>query len=281
MGDPLCGILLALEYSKKQYDDGMKVVYEAANNIEAYLLKSRLEYEQILSWITGEYLQGGVGDLQVHGLARVMVTDADAERARRVIRDYESEVYSGLAPIEFVLTGSSRSEMESLFGMLASHPDVCLLAAEGMTITAATAAGASVQQEEAGSIRAGYHKQFRHCRTDAIRGEFNLDYCTNAEAIHCLHNYNPSARIVILVTNESQADYLLSVFHADQVLVLKADDMSRSVVEAVHAVNDFLGIDRKDNVGASGGLLSDLTGSTAGSLPALFRWLRSLLPRGL
>jgi len=49
-----------------------------------------LEQEGIQGRVDGEYLPGGVGELQAIDLVRVMVDESDYERARQVIREWEA-----------------------------------------------------------------------------------------------------------------------------------------------------------------------------------------------
>ncbi len=74
-------------------------VYEAANSVEANLIKNLLEQAAVPSRVDGEYLQGGIGEIQAHGLVRVVVNDEDYERARAVIDDWNAtEVASEAEP---------------------------------------------------------------------------------------------------------------------------------------------------------------------------------------
>lgn len=74
----------------------MKSVYEASTALDAHMILNLLEQEGIAGRVDGEYLTGGVGELQAINLVRVMVEDADAEQARRIIRDWEAiEVANG------------------------------------------------------------------------------------------------------------------------------------------------------------------------------------------
>lgn len=66
-------------------------VFEAANSLEAHMILNLLEQEGIHGRIDGEYLQGGIGELQVIGLVRVMVEEADMTLARAVIGTWESQ----------------------------------------------------------------------------------------------------------------------------------------------------------------------------------------------
>lgn len=72
----------------------MKKIYDANNNIEANLLKNILEQEGIEAHISGEYLQGGMGELPAMGLISIMVEDEDQLRAEKVVRDWERGEYA-------------------------------------------------------------------------------------------------------------------------------------------------------------------------------------------
>jgi hypothetical protein len=63
----------------------MQIIYEASNSIEAHMLKSMLEQEGIPSFIEGEYLQGGVGDLPANNLVRLLVVESDFAKAKSFI----------------------------------------------------------------------------------------------------------------------------------------------------------------------------------------------------
>jgi hypothetical protein len=68
----------------------MKSVYECSTALAAHMILNLLEQEGIEGRVDGEYLPGGVGELQAINLVRVMVDDADYERAGQVIRDWEA-----------------------------------------------------------------------------------------------------------------------------------------------------------------------------------------------
>lgn len=65
-------------------------VYESSTALEAHMIKNLLENEGISSQIEGEYLQGGVGDLQTMGIIRLLVDDADHTKARTIIDQWEA-----------------------------------------------------------------------------------------------------------------------------------------------------------------------------------------------
>jgi len=68
----------------------MKVVYEAANGIEAHMIVHMLQQAGIFGRVEGEYLQGAMGELPATGNVRVCVNADAADAARRVIADWEA-----------------------------------------------------------------------------------------------------------------------------------------------------------------------------------------------
>jgi len=75
----------------------MKKVYEASTALEAHMIKNLLESEGIDSRVDGEYLQGGVGELQAIGIVRVVVEESDYDAAKNIIDQWESrQVTSGV-----------------------------------------------------------------------------------------------------------------------------------------------------------------------------------------
>ena len=65
-------------------------LYEAANGFDAHLVLDLLQYEGLTARIDGEYLQGGIGDLQAFGMIRVMIKESDYERGKDVIKKWEN-----------------------------------------------------------------------------------------------------------------------------------------------------------------------------------------------
>ncbi|HSD16936.1 MAG TPA: DUF2007 domain-containing protein [Thermomonas sp.] len=63
----------------------MRTVYEAANLIDAHLVRQALEAEGIPAFVRGEALTGGMGDLGVFGLLAVMVPGAAWAQARGLV----------------------------------------------------------------------------------------------------------------------------------------------------------------------------------------------------
>ena len=68
----------------------MKVVYEASNSLEGHMIANLLEQANIFAQVGGDYLQGGVGELQAFGLVKVRVNSDDFEQAREIVRQWEA-----------------------------------------------------------------------------------------------------------------------------------------------------------------------------------------------
>lgn len=67
----------------------MKIVYQAANIIEAHLVSGLLQAHEIPAFVSGHYLQGGVGEIAPNGFANVSVADENVSRAIQVVTEYE------------------------------------------------------------------------------------------------------------------------------------------------------------------------------------------------
>lgn len=71
-------------------ETAMKIVYRAADILEAHIVSGMLTASGIDAYVAGHYLQGAVGDLPPFGLAHVSVPDDDFDAAIAVIKAYES-----------------------------------------------------------------------------------------------------------------------------------------------------------------------------------------------
>lgn len=69
----------------------MHTVYRAQNNLDAHLIKNLLEQQGINSFIHGEFLQGGMGELPAGSLIQVQVNNDDVQQALAIIADWEQE----------------------------------------------------------------------------------------------------------------------------------------------------------------------------------------------
>lgn len=68
----------------------MRTVFEAANAVEAHMVRDLLKQEGIVAHIHGEHLQGAMGELPAAGLVRLVVDEADYPRGRAVIEQWEA-----------------------------------------------------------------------------------------------------------------------------------------------------------------------------------------------
>jgi hypothetical protein len=65
----------------------MKVVYEAANLIDAHLVRHALEAVEIPVFLKGEALLGGMGELPLFGVVQVCVPAVVWPQARDIVED--------------------------------------------------------------------------------------------------------------------------------------------------------------------------------------------------
>ena len=68
----------------------MKCIFEASSGLEAHMISNLLQQVGITSRIDGEFLQGGVGELQAMGFVRVLVEDTDYTNAQEVIKTWDT-----------------------------------------------------------------------------------------------------------------------------------------------------------------------------------------------
>ena len=73
----------------------MKVVYDAANIIDAHLIRHALEAAEIPVFLKGEALLGGMGELPLFGVVQVCVPDSAWPQAREVVH-HRSDSYMGV-----------------------------------------------------------------------------------------------------------------------------------------------------------------------------------------
>lgn len=66
----------------------MKLIYNASNSIEANLILNQLEQSGISGKVEGEYLQG-IELIESSGLVRVLVKEADFEKAKKIVEEIE------------------------------------------------------------------------------------------------------------------------------------------------------------------------------------------------
>lgn len=68
----------------------MITIYQAHSSFDAKLIQDQLSFEGIDSHIMGDLLQGGMGELQAHGLVKLMVDDKDKEKSLKVIENWKN-----------------------------------------------------------------------------------------------------------------------------------------------------------------------------------------------
>ena len=76
----------------------MRIVYRAGSIIEAEIIKGMLLSNDIEAYVSGFYLQGGIGEIAPTDLAKVHVPDDDYERAREVVLEYEGNQVELISP---------------------------------------------------------------------------------------------------------------------------------------------------------------------------------------
>jgi len=67
----------------------MRTVYEPASAVQAHVLQDVLRQHGITSFVSGEHLQGAIGELPAGSLVRLLVDDADWAPARRALEEWE------------------------------------------------------------------------------------------------------------------------------------------------------------------------------------------------
>ena len=68
----------------------MQRIYEPENLLEGQMLVDMLSSEGIEAHLLGQHLVGAMGELPACGLLGMVVADEDAERARRLIAEYNA-----------------------------------------------------------------------------------------------------------------------------------------------------------------------------------------------
>src|SRR5690348_14011113 len=70
----------------RAWSSAMKVVYEAANLIDAHLVRHALEAAEIPVFLRGEQLLGGMGELPLFGVIAVCVPEVVWPQAREIVQ---------------------------------------------------------------------------------------------------------------------------------------------------------------------------------------------------
>ncbi len=74
----------------------MKIIFQAADIVEAHLVAGLLQSEGIEAHVSGHYLQGAIGDISPVGFANVLIPEEGdiPSRAAQIIQHYESNGYA-------------------------------------------------------------------------------------------------------------------------------------------------------------------------------------------
>ena len=67
----------------------MQQIYQADNIFDASIVKGLLEQGGVQPYISGYYLQGGVGELPASGNTAIWVDDHQANLALQIIAEYQ------------------------------------------------------------------------------------------------------------------------------------------------------------------------------------------------
>jgi hypothetical protein len=68
----------------------MVIIYSASNGFNAHIIKGLLEQFNIPTYIHGEYLQGGIGELpSTADLVKVLVDEQHQVEAKKIIKEWE------------------------------------------------------------------------------------------------------------------------------------------------------------------------------------------------
>ena len=76
----------------------MRVVYEAQHVIDAHLVRHALEAAGVPTFVRGEALLGGLGELGIFGLVQVCVPEAAWPEARAIVEAFTRPDTPALAP---------------------------------------------------------------------------------------------------------------------------------------------------------------------------------------
>lgn len=101
----------------------VRIVFNAANSLEAHMIKELLNMQGIEAHINGEHLQSGVGELPAINLVKVSVNDNDFAQAKEIIEHWESQEIPQEPPSEItadshsLISGRYRHYISFLLGL--------------------------------------------------------------------------------------------------------------------------------------------------------------------
>lgn len=89
----------------------MIIIYHAANSLDANMIKGLLAQYDIPSYIQGELLQGGIGELPMADLVTVSVANEHEVEARKIVSEWQTasfvEEESSANLVDGALNGAS------------------------------------------------------------------------------------------------------------------------------------------------------------------------------
>lgn len=89
----------------------MIIIYHAANSLDANMIKGLLAQYDIPSYIQGELLQGGMGELPMADLVTVSVANEHEVEARKIVSEWQTasfvEEESSANLVDGALNGAS------------------------------------------------------------------------------------------------------------------------------------------------------------------------------
>ena len=95
----------------------MKSVFEASTGLEAHMILNLLQQEGIDGRVEGEYLQGGIGELQAINVVRVVVAESDLAKAKSIVSDWESKQFED-SPAKRSVQKPANTGRWFLFGLM-------------------------------------------------------------------------------------------------------------------------------------------------------------------
>jgi hypothetical protein len=70
----------------------LKILFDANDSIEAHLLLGLLKQAGIVGTVSGEFLQGAMGELPALGLVKVHVNESDFSTAQEVVANWQNSM---------------------------------------------------------------------------------------------------------------------------------------------------------------------------------------------
>lgn len=96
----------------------MTLLYEAENALEAHMLVDLLAQQHLSARIDGEFLQGGVGEIQTFGLVRILIDDTDYAQAREIIDAWQTNNVSPATNTEQAVVSQAKNSTHAMKWLL-------------------------------------------------------------------------------------------------------------------------------------------------------------------